>query len=71
MEQELKLRRDNWLALYQKIDEIFFPELPNDKRPMSWWQYLFFVAVGVAIFSLAGSPDHDQTAGGLPGLLGP
>lgn len=55
MEQELNLKTINWPALWHKIDAILFPELPNPKRSMPWWQYLLFVAVGIVFFSFLGS----------------
>lgn len=55
MEQELNLKASNWPALWRKIEAALFPELPNPKRSMPWWQYLLFVAIGITIFSFVGS----------------
>lgn len=55
MEQGLKLRTLNWPELWQKIDIILFPEQPQPKRSMPFWQYLLFVVVGMAVFSFLGS----------------
>jgi hypothetical protein len=55
MEQGLKLNRIDWPALWQKIETTLFPELPNPKRSMPWWQYLAFVGVGIIVFSFLGS----------------
>lgn len=55
MEQELNLKTVNWPVLWHKIETTLFPELPNSKRSMLWWQYLLFVAAGIVVFSFVGS----------------
>lgn len=54
MEQGLNLKTLHWPTLWRKIDTLLFPNLPQQNRSLTLWQYLLFVTVGITIFSFLG-----------------